>query len=284
MSDRDRSIAGVGLKRRAVVAAIGAAPLLAGCAERFFFYPDRLTYNTLARLGGAGEDVFFTSAGARLHGWWLPAAGAARGTVVHLHGNAANVSNHVPQVAWLPSGGLNVLTFDYRGFGFSEGAPSLDGVVADARAAIAEARRRRPGLPIVLLGQSLGGATAVRVMADESGNDIRLLVVDSAFASYRGIARDATRGSVLALVAPVAALTLPAQAQDPESAIARVRVPVLLLHGSDDRIIPVEHGERLYAAANSPKEWIRIDGIGHHQALRRADIRARVLAAMLAVL
>ena len=71
--------------------------VLAGCIERMFFYPDSATYTTPAQLGVRAEDVrIVTADGSRLHGWFLPAVGNAKGTVLHLHGNAANVSNHLP--------------------------------------------------------------------------------------------------------------------------------------------------------------------------------------------
>lgn len=271
------------MKRRFVLigAANGALSLLTACAEPFFFHPDKQTYTLRQSLSPAVEDVFFESAGSKLHGWWMSAGEGARATVVHAHGNAANVSNHAPQVAWLAKEGFNVLSFDYRGFGYSDGVPSLDGVVADTRAALDEARRRQPGLPLILLGQSLGGATAIRAVAEEPlDGDIRLLVVDSAFASYRGIVRDATQASVLALIAPLAASTLPSGSRDPAQAMAKLRLPVLILHGEKDRVVPVEHGERLLAAAAGPKEFIRIPQGRHLDALTRADVRQRVLAAM----
>lgn len=275
------------MKRRFVLigAAGGAVSLLTACAEPFFFHPDRRTYTLRQSVGSAVEDVFFDSAGSRLHAWWMPAGERARATVVHAHGNAANVSNHVPQVSWLPREGFNVLSFDYRGFGYSDGVPSLDGVVADTRAALAEARRRAPELPLILLGQSLGGATAIRAVAEEPvDGDIRLLVVDSAFASYRGVVRDATQASVLALIAPLASSTLPGRSRDPAQAMAKLRLPVLILHGEKDRVVPIEHGERLLAAAAGPKEFIRIPQGRHLDALTREDVRQRVLAAMEAAL
>lgn len=273
-----RSIA---MQRRALLAGV-VTSMLAGCAETFFFHPDSQTYTPRSRLGTVAEDCFFESDGARLHGWWMPAIGQAVGTVVHLHGNAANVSNHAPQIAWLPAEGFNVLTFDYRGFGFSEGTPSLHGVVKDARAAIAQARRRQPDLPLVVLGQSLGGATAIRAVVEETRDDIRLLVIDSAFASYRGIVHDATRTSLLSLISPFAATTLPAAAQDPSTAIARLRIPVLIVHGESDRVVPISHGEHLYASATAAphRHLVRIPGGGHLDALSREDVRRRIVASM----
>ena len=111
--------------------------------ERFFFYPDTLQYSKPAQFGLVAEDVWIAASdGSKLHAWFLPSQGPARGTVLHLHGNAANVSNHLPLVAWLPARGFNLLTLDYRGFGRSQGTPSLDGVVDDAAAALAYLRTR----------------------------------------------------------------------------------------------------------------------------------------------
>jgi uncharacterized protein len=270
------------MDRRTVLAGLAAAATftLGGCAETFFFHPDAATHMPRNRLGVTLEDVAFHSAGSRLHGWWMPAQGTARATVVHCHGNAANISNHARLVAWLPAEHFNVLTFDYRGFGASDGRPSLDGVVEDVRAAIGEARRRHPGLPIVLFGQSLGGATAARAAAEDGGDDIRLLVIEGAFASYRDIVRDATRGTVLSVVAPIASSTLPARQSDPLNAIARLRMPVLVMHGERDRVIPIEHGERLYEAAAGPKRFVRVPEGRHLDAMSRPDVRHEVLAAI----
>ena len=145
--------------------------VLAGCIERMFFYPDSATYATPAQLGVRAEDVqIVTADGSRLHGWFLPAAGNAKGTVLHLHGNAANVSNHLPLVSWLPARGYNVLMVDYRGFGRSQGRPSLDGIVDDAAAALAHLRTRPDvdASELIVLGQSIGGATALRLLARDS--------------------------------------------------------------------------------------------------------------------
>ena len=260
-----------------IVAATGG--LLSGCAEGYFFHPDTRIYTTPAQLGITVEEIVFGDE-VKLHGWWMPAAGTPRATLVQAHGNAANVTNHVPLVAWLPAAGVNVLSFDYRGFGRSEGSPTLDGVVADTRAALAQARRQqvRP-LPLVLLGQSLGGATSVRALAEETAGDVKLLILDSAFASYRGIARDAA-GGLMSWLLPFALPSLPPEDRDPLIAMPRIRAPVLLLHGEQDSIIPIRHSERLHAATVTNKQFIRIAGGQHLDALSRPALRAQVLDAI----
>ena len=233
------------------------ATMLAGCIERMFFYPDAVTYTTPAQLGVRAEDIHVTTAdGSLLHGWFLPAAGSAKGTVLHLHGNAANISNHLPLVAWLPARGYNVLMIDYRGFGRSEGKPSLDGIVDDAAAALTYLRKRADvdAVRLIVFGQSIGGATALRLLARDAGG-VRLAIIDSAFASYRGVARDATAGGPLA---PIAALTvgvLPGADKDPIAALQSVKVPLIFVHGARDSIIAAANSEKLYAAAPGSQYW-----------------------------
>jgi uncharacterized protein len=244
---------------------IGLTLVLAGCIERMFFYPDAARYSSPEREGVRAEDVEFRSAdGSRLHGWFLPAKGIAKGTVLHLHGNAANISNHLPLVSWLPARGFHVLMFDYRGFGRSEGKPTLDGVVEDAHAALAHLRTRPEvdASRLVVFGQSLGGATALRMLARDAAG-MRLAVIDSAFASYRGIARDVTRGGVLAPVAAVAVNVLPPEERDPIAALKSIRVPLIFVHGQRDSVIPHRYSEELHAAANEPRELWLVPGAEH---------------------
>jgi fermentation-respiration switch protein FrsA (DUF1100 family) len=271
-------------RRRLLTAAlVGSAIGLGGCAERFFFYPDQRTYTTPHRHGLTAEDAQIAGPeGETLHGWWLPARGTARGTVLHAHGNAANISNHLPLVAWLPEADFHVLSFDYRGYGRSTGHPSLDGVVDDTLAALAWLRQRPEvdATRIVVLGQSLGGATALRAIG-RSPQGVRLLVVDSAFSSYRGIAKEAAQGSLpLRWMAPLLLPSLPDTQDDPVTAVTRLTVPLLVMHGTDDEIVGHHHGIALHAAARGPKQWLPVPGGRHIDGLTRTAVRAAVLQAL----
>ncbi|MBI4579121.1 MAG: alpha/beta fold hydrolase, partial [Planctomycetes bacterium] len=123
----------------------------------------------------------------------------AHGTVLHLHGNAGNMTGHFQHVAWLPAAGWNVLCFDYRGYGESPGRTTRSGTVADAHAALdylvarPDVDRRR----IVAFGQSLGGAIGIVLVAQRP--EIRGLATDGAFESYRRIAAWHVRHSPLLL-------------------------------------------------------------------------------------
>ena len=264
--------------RRGIYALLGAA-LLTGCTQ-LFFQPLRPHLHAPSELGVSHQDVYFdTRDGVRLHGWFLPAQGAARGTVLFFHGNAENISTHIASVYWLPAQGYNVLLPDYRGYGLSAGTPTLAGLLEDIDSTVRYALTRPDVDPtrLVILGQSLGGALATDYVArSEYRANIRALVVDSAFSSFRGITRE--KLSAFWLTWPLAwplGLTI----DDDHSAIksvARVSpIPLLVIHGEDDGIVPPEHGQRLYDVAQAPKELWRVPAAGHIQALRLPAYRAR---------
>jgi len=249
-----------------VVCAGLMAMFVSSWVERFFFYPDTLQYSSPAQFGLVAEDVWLAAPdGSKLHAWFLPSHGPAKGTVLHLHGNAANVSNHLPLVAWLPARGFNLLTLDYRGFGRSQGTPSLDGVVDDAAAALAYLRTRRDvdATRLIVVGQSLGGATAMRLLARDSAG-VRLAVIDSAFASYRQIAREAaSTAGFLAPLAPYVMKAFPGPDKDPITALRSVHVPLIFVHGTRDAVIAHDHSAQLHAAANAPKELWTVEDAEH---------------------
>src|ERR1051325_11044653 len=146
-----------------------ALACLTGCVQGAFYHPDRVLYDTPARLGLKYEQVTFASQdGTRLVGWFIPARGyadpkRAKGTVVHFHGNAQNLSAHWQFVDWLPQRGFNLFVFDYRGYGASQGSPEPKGVFEDSLAALDYVRARPDVDPerLLALGQSLGGTNAI---------------------------------------------------------------------------------------------------------------------------
>jgi len=264
-------------RRRRALAALLALPalllayLLSGCANGAFYYPDRVDYGSPARFGLKYEEVTFASGdGTKLHGWFLPAQGPARGTVIHFHGNAQNLSSHLAFVEWLPAQGFNVFAFDYRGYGRSEGKPGRRGTIEDGAAAIAYVQSRRDVDPkrLLVLGQSLGGAVAIATLGGHRYEGVRAVAIDSAFSSYRGAARDVVaRVPVLGWLRwPIVFMAI-SGGYDPEDVVAKIApAPLLLIHGTADRVVDSRHSERLYERAAAPKDLILLDGAGHTQA------------------
>ena len=245
---------------------LGALLGLAGCAQSLFYHPDRVLYDTPARAGLKYEPVAFASAdGTRLVGWFIPAAGYAsprnaKGTVVHFHGNAQNMSAHWRYVEWLPRRGFNLFVFDYRGYGASAGSPEPKGVFEDSASALDHVRQRPDVDPARLLvfGQSLGGANAIAVVGSGNRAGVKAIAIEATFYSYSSIASDKVSGAGV----------LMDDTYSPERYIADLSpTALLLLHGTADAVIPHSHSEKLLAQAKAPKQLVTVDGGGHTEAL-----------------
>lgn len=262
--------------------------MLSGCTGVFFQPYQYQDYAlTPKRLGLAYEDVHFKAKdGTRLHGWFLPAEGPALGTVLFLHGNAENMGTHLRSIDWLPKSHFNVFLFDYRGYGSSEGTPTLPGAIDDANSALRTLVARPDIDPdrIVVVGQSLGAAIAVYIVAHSKlRHYIRGLVVDDGFASYREIARETVREKLG--VSPLTrALQWPLSftITDHYSAINAIPlvspIPVLIIHDGADHVIPEHHSTALFAAAREPKRlWLLPDG-GHIQTFNKPANCARFVS------
>jgi fermentation-respiration switch protein FrsA (DUF1100 family) len=228
------------------------------------FFPSRAMTTTPAAVGLAFDDVRFeTEDGERLHGWWVSARAPVRGHVLLCHGNAGNVGDRVAHIALLATAGFDVLAFDYRGYGQSTGRPSEHGTYRDARAA-RSALLRRPGVDsacVVYLGESLGGAVALALAREFAPAG---LILQSTFTSVRDMAR---------LHYPFVPRALVPDAYPSLRLISELAVPLLVLHGSGDRIVPPLHGEALFDAAPGRKRMELFDGAGHNDLIARAGER-----------
>lgn len=256
--------------------------LLAGCTG-VFFQPMQPWLRTPATVGLDYEDLRLPTAdGLTLSAWFLPARQPARGTILFLHGNAQNISTHLASVYWLPERGFNVLLLDYRGYGASQGLPSVAGAQQDIDSAMRYLVARRDLAPrrIVVLAQSLGGALGLHYLAHSGYRQhLRGAVIDSAFTGYRDIAGEKLRGSWLTwpLSWPLS-LTV-SDDYRPLDAVAKVApIPLLILHGDRDEVIPLHHARQLFEAAREPKNLWIIEGAAHIQALDSPPVRERLVA------
>ncbi len=223
--------------------------------EQFLFAPSRFPQGDWKPAGLQFQDVSFAAAdGTQLHGWYCP-ADQARATVLVMHGNAGNVATRGAWLIYLQTRmRVNVFLFDYRGYGRSQGNPTVAGVLQDARAARAKLVELS-GVPtgqLVLMGESLGGAVAVQ-MASEAAP--RALILQSTFSSFRDAAQQH---------APLLAWAVPRDKLNSVAAIAGYRGPLLQSHGTADEVIPLALGEKLFQAANEPKQLVRLAGAGHN--------------------
>jgi uncharacterized protein len=243
---------------RAVSSVSGVAALLLVCLALLWLGQRRLIYfpdTRLPSLADAGltslEPVTFTTGdGLRLGAWFVAGSGPSpRPTVIVFSGNAGHRGYRAPLAAALQRRGLNVLLTDYRGYGGNPGAPTEEGLAADAQAARAYVLGRANVDParVVYFGESLGAAVALRLAVEHPPS---ALVLRSPFASL------ALVGQYHYPVLPVRWLL---RDRFPSiDLVSQIRSPVLVIAGTQDSIVPIHHTRRLYDAIIAPKTFVEI--------------------------
>jgi fermentation-respiration switch protein FrsA (DUF1100 family) len=230
----------------------------------FVYHPAPWIDRDWARASGLPlQEVWFESAdGIRLFGWYVESretragsAGLTTGVLLWCHGNAGNIIHRLENLVELYRLGLSVFLFDYRGYGRSSGKPSEEGLYRDALAAYAyltETRRVAPER-VVLFGRSLGAAVAGDVASQKRAAG---LILESPFPSVGAVARAHYFGL------PVDWL-LGAEFNLVER-LRRISVPVLVVHGDRDEIVPISLGKRVFEAAREPKSFYLVPGADHN--------------------
>ncbi len=225
--------------------------------KRLVYFPFRAIEVEPGTLGLRHEAAWLVAEdGVRLQAWLLPFVGARR-TVLVCNGNAGNMSYRLDRAQQMQQRlGVSVLLFDYRGYGRSEGAPDEPGTYRDARAAYRYAVEIK-GVPppnLVLFGESLGAAVAVHLALEKPAG---ALILESAFTSIPDMARAAY--PFLPPVGPLIRTRYETIAKVPKLAL-----PLLVLHGERDEIVPVAQGRRVFDAAGGDKRFFVIPGAGHN--------------------
>ena len=236
-----------------VLAWLALVAWLALNERRLLFFPARTLAAEPADFGLSAEELAITTDdGVMLHGWWI--AGPGDRVLIWYHGNAGNIADRLPNARWFVDNlGVSVVLVDYRGYGRNTGRPDEAGVYRDGLAIYdVVAARGVPARGIVLFGRSLGGAVATEVALQRPAG---ALVLEAAFRSAREMAR------VHYWFVPSA---LVRSGLDNESKIGRVSVPTLFLHGDRDRIVPLDHGRRLFELAAHPAHFHVVEGAGHN--------------------
>lgn len=218
------------------------------------YHPSRLFVTTGAELRRPFEDVLFTAADSvRLHGWFYPAKpdDDSPGLVALVcHGNAGNISHRLDLCEALVDNGLSVLLFDYRGYGKSEGKPSEEGTYLDVCAAYDWLLVKGfTAAQIIAYGESLGAAVAAELAVRKP---LAGLVLQSTFTSIPDIGKEVFPWLPVRWISRIGYRT--------EEKLKQIRVPVLILHSRDDRLVRFHHAEKNFAAANEPKLLWELSG------------------------
>lgn len=238
------------------LAAIAALAIIVRAIEsRFAFFPSRGETTTPEDFGIGFERITLTaSGGVTLRGWSMPHA-SPRAGILYFHGNGGNLSVWAPILAGIHRRGYAIHAFDYRGYGESTGRPSEQGLYRDVDAALGWAWERAGEAPLVYWGRSLGTTMAAYAASKRAPAG---LILESGFVDARSLLRASP---------PMALLSLFASYRFPTARwLDEVRVPVLVMHGDRDRVIPFANGQALFERIAAPKQFVAIRGADHNDA------------------
>jgi fermentation-respiration switch protein FrsA (DUF1100 family) len=244
------------LKWIAIVVAAGycAGLVLLFVKQRAMLFPIPTAERTAPAAAGfpqAEEHVLTTSDGEKVIVWHVPAK-PGRAVVLFFHGNGDFLAGRVSRFKGITADGTGLIALSYRGYAGSTGAPSEQGLLQDAAAAYAFATERYDAQRIIAWGFSLGTGVAVAVA---SGHPVGKLILEAPYTSTVDVAASLFRFIPIRL--------LMRDQFHSDERIARVAVPLLIMHGTDDPAIPITFGERLFALAREPKKLVRFPGGGH---------------------
>jgi uncharacterized protein len=237
-----------------VSVAYGCALAVLFLVQRSFLFPIPTAARTTPQAAGfpeAEEHVLTTADGEKVIVWHVPAK-PGRPVILYFHGNGDYLAGFFGRFRDLIADGDGVVALSYRGYAGSSGQPSERGLLQDAAAAYAFTTARYAADKIIIWGFSLGSGVAVALAADQP---VGKLILEAPYTSIADVAAS------LFWFMPVRWVMRDQFRSDER--IARVNVPVLIMHGTDDAAIPINFGERLFALAPEPKQFVRFPGGGH---------------------
>lgn len=258
------------MKHFGTMATLASICLFAGGCSSLFYFPKKRELVYRHKMPIQPQDVFFQSEdGTKLHAWYFGPLEIKepKAVIVQFHGNAENLTTHFLSLYEAPSRGLAYLIFDYRGYGQSEGYPNPKGVIEDGVAAIKWMHQKHPDKPLVVFAQSLGGAIAFRAVNKVKHEvPISLMLVDSTFYDYRSQARSMFASSFLTFLFQPIAWALADNSETPINDIPQISpIPLIVAHGTKDRIVDYKMGQKVFELAKEPKEFWTIPDAKHIQ-------------------
>ena len=243
--------------RIALVALIGATLLLVFLEKQLIYYPAAGLDVTPEALGLPFEDVLLdVEPGVTVHAWFIRAAKQpATATILFSHGNAGNIADRLDRVLRWRGLDADFLLYDYRGYGRSTGRPDEEGTYRDGRAAYDYLVKSRGADPrhLILMGESLGCAISIQLAVERPAAG---LVIEAPFASIPHMAKAIYPFLPLGPFIKTRYLNV--------EKISRLRMPLLVVQGTRDEVIPVAQGKMVFDAAPPPRRYLAIEGAHHN--------------------
>ena len=216
------------------------------------FFPEKELWAFPSNVGMQYQDIYLrNSDGITIHGWFIP--GREKTVMLFFHGNGGNISHRIEKIRLLCYPEISSLMIDYNGYGRSHGEPSEQACYLNALASweyLTQERHTDP-MQIILFGESLGGAVAIDLAMKK---DVRAIILESTFTTIDIVIERFVPGIEGHLKGKFDSL----------SKISSVHVPLLMLHGDEDELVPYELGQKLFKSANEPKVFFTIKGAHHN--------------------
>lgn len=234
-----------------------------------YYHPTKETYFTPKQMGFSYDPSLLTTKdGVKLNVWRIYSKKfeTPKAVILQFHGNGQNMSAHFISLVWLVNHGYELIVFDYRGYGDSEGEPDPDDILEDSNLildfALQEARDK--GTKLIVYGQSLGGAIAMKSLSDwKDKNEVVLFCIDGSFPSYREVAKQTMNQVLFPPIGNMFAWLFHDRTS-PRDSIAKLSpIPLLIIHGTEDTVVFFENGKQIFGLAGEPKVFWEIRGGGH---------------------
>lgn len=245
------------MRKILIIAALSLIFLSCSWIVNFFsFYPDKRSIIPPEQLPAHVENIYITTDDNKnIQAYHFSNARKHKQLVIYFHGNAGNLTHRMEPATEIYNMGYDVLLVSYRGYANSEGRPSEEGIYLDGKAALnyTEETLKYPSEKIYLFGRSIGSTVAVHIA---QGVDLAGVILVSPISSGREVAESQGFGVLKYL------------AGNPFESVKKInniKAPLLIIHGTNDEIIPFEHGMNLYNKYNGPKKFIALGGADHNR-------------------
>ncbi len=248
------------------------------CNDTFFYYPTRRLYVAPERLNISYQEFYLKGADNNsVHAWLFPPQEAKNqgkrerqltkphATIVQFHGNAQNMSSHYTSLLWLTKHGFELFSFDYRGYGRSDGKVDTGKILADVQLVLKflQERSRKNQVPLIIYGQSLGGILAVRSLGElKDRSFISAIVIEGSFSSYRSIAKQAVDRVCIPL-GYLSYLIISDRYAVDDVLPQLTPIYAIVVHGTADHVVPFTNGKEIFNLAREPKFFLEISEAEH---------------------
>ncbi len=255
--------------------------LLSGCSKNAIFPTDTKVYDSPEKYEYSYEEFYFESSQkSLLRGWLFRSKGPSQGVVVVANGMKYNMSSRFQEWTWLLEKGYDLFIFDYRGYGESMGEVDMFGFVDDVTSAIEYAHALNESLPMVVVGQSMGGSFVIDAVAKKPYPYVKLLVIDSTMTGFASAAKEIIKEHVLLWPLIWVPDTITPEGVDSIDFVDKTATPTLFMVGLQDKIIPPSHSAELFVKAKEPKALWVVEEAEHVDCIHNDQVKEDLLIAI----